>query len=102
MDYGFELDPGETIVRVVHRHIFDVIPTLALAALLAVVAAALAYIMGRYPQQAPFPPLVMAALIGTMLVLSAVIVLVGIHVYRGNILIFTNFHLVQVEQLALF
>src|SRR4051812_5168545 len=102
MDYGFELDPGETIIRVVRRHIFDLIPTLLLAGLLAAVAAFLAYILGAQPQSVPFPPLVMTALIATMLVIAAVIVLVGVHVYRANVLVFTNFHLVQVEQLALF
>lgn len=102
MDYGFELDPGESVVRVVHRHIFDLIPTLLLAGLLATVAAGLSYIMGRSPELAPFPPFVMSALIATMLIISVVMVLVGVHVYRNNFMVFTNIHLVQVEQLALF
>ena len=102
MDYGFELDPGESVVRVVHRHFMDLIPTLALAGLLALVAAALAYMLGYTPQTMPFPPILMTALIGVMLTISVVMVLVGVHVYRNNFLVFTNIHLVQVEQLALF
>jgi hypothetical protein len=102
MDYGFTLDPGETITKIIHRHIFDVLPTLLLAGLLAVVALAFAYIMGRSPQQVPFPPFVTLALIVAMLVLAVVIFLVGLYVYRRNVLIFTNVHVIQVEVLALF
>lgn len=102
MNYGFELDPGETITRVIHRHIFDVLPTLLIAGLLALVAAALGFILGRSPNATPFPPMLMAALIAVMLILAGVIFLVGLFVYNRNVLVFTNVHLVQVEQLALF
>ena len=102
MDYGFSLDPGETITRVVHRHILDVIPTLLLSLLLALGAAGLAYFMGRYQQSIPFPPLLTAALISIMLVISVIIFVVSLYVYRRNVLVFTNIHLIQVEQLALF
>lgn len=102
MDYGFRLDDGETIIKVVHRSIFDVLPTLLISVLLALVALALAYIMGRFPDTTPFPPLVMLALVASMTIIAVLIFLVAYFVYRRNVLIFTNFHIVQVEQLALF
>ncbi len=102
MDYGFKLDPGENIVRVVRRSIFDVLPTLLIAGLLAVVAAAFAYILGRFPAATPFPPGLMLLLILVMVLIAVIIFVVALFVYRHNLLIFTNIHIVQVEQLALF
>ncbi len=102
MDYGFQLDPGETITRVVHRHIFDLVPTLAVAAVLALAAGGLAYMTGRFPETVPFPPFLSMLLIVIMIGLAALIVIIGVYVYRRNVLVFTNIHYVQVEQLALF
>jgi len=102
MDYGFQLDPGETIIRVVHRHIFDLIPTIAVAAILALAAVGVAYITGRFSANIPLPPIVTLLIVVTMIGLSGIIVLVGVYVYRRNVLVFTNVHCVQVEQLALF
>lgn len=102
MQYGFKLDPGEVITRVIHRHILDVLPTLLLALLLALGSTVLAYIMGRYPESTPFPPVLMTALISIMFVIAMIIFIVAIYVYSRNVLVFTNIHLVQVEQLALF
>ncbi len=102
MDYGLHLDPGETITRVVRRHILDVVPTLLVSVVLAVAAVFLAYIMGRSPELAPFPPDLMAVLIATMTIIAAIIFVAAIFVYRGNVLIFTNTHLIQIERLAVF
>lgn len=102
MDYGFVLDPGETIERVVRRSIFDVLPMILLSLVLATSSAGLAFLLGRFPDSTPFPPWLTATLIITMLVIAAVIFLVSLYVYQHNLLIFTNTHLVMVEQLALF
>ena len=102
MDYGFQLDPGETIIRVVHRHIFDLVPTIAVVAVLTLAAGGLAYMTGRFPETVPFPPLLSMLLVVIMIGLAGLILLIGIYVYQRNVLVFTNVHYVQVEQLALF
>jgi len=102
MEYGFKLDPGETIQRVIHRSLFDLLPTIIVSAVLALAGGGLAYVAGRFPGTVPFPPIVTLALISLMIGLAALIFLVGWFVYQRNVLVFTNVHLVQVEQLALF
>lgn len=102
MDYGFRLDEGETINKIIRRHFMDVVPTLLISALLFLVSGALTYIWGRFPATIPFSPTLMAAIIAALLVIAALIVLVALYVYQRNVLIFTNVHLVHVEQLALF
>jgi len=102
MDYGFRLDPGETIQRVIHRSLFDLLPTIIITAILVLAGGGLAYVTGRFPQDLPFPPVITLALILLLFGLAGVIFLVGLFVYRRNVLVFTNVHLVQVEQLALF
>jgi len=100
--YGFDLDPGEQITRVIHRSILDFLPIAILAVILFLAALALTFIDARFPGSFPFPPLLTLALIAVMVVLSAIIFLVGFTVYRRNVLIFTNVHLVQVTQNSLF
>lgn len=101
-DYGLHLDPDEKIINTFHRSVFDVLPTLLLAVLLWLAAVGLAFLLGRFPDNTPFPPQLMVILIVTMMIIAAVIFLVALNVYRGNVLIFTNEHLFQVERLALF
>lgn len=102
MDYGFHLDPGETILRITRRHIFSMIPAVFSSLVLAAVAGLLAFISGLFPDKIPFPITIIMFMVVIMLAISAIIMLVGIFLYRRNVLIFTNVHLVQVEQLALF
>jgi uncharacterized membrane protein YdbT with pleckstrin-like domain len=102
MDYGFTPDAGEVIKKVIHRHIFDILPTFILAGALIFVAGGLAYIYGRYPTLTPFPPILIVPLIGILLIIAMVVLLVGYTVYTHNILVFTNVHLIQVEQIGLF
>jgi len=100
--YGFDLDPGEQITRVIHRHPLTLLPTLLTSALLIVVAIAFAFGEGRYPDTIPFPRLMVFALIVILLVLAAIIFLIGLFVYQRNVLIFTNVHLLVAEQYGLF
>jgi hypothetical protein len=102
MDYGFTLDPGESIIRIVHRSIFDLLPTLFLALILATVAGGLVYIQIKFPNSSPFPPALLAGIVAIMLLIAAIIVVVGLYVFERNVLIFTNTHLIIIEQLALF
>ncbi|HVQ43992.1 MAG TPA: PH domain-containing protein [Candidatus Saccharimonadia bacterium] len=102
MDYGFTLDAGEEVIRVIRRSIFDILPTILVSVVLALAAAALAYLLGRYPAATPFPPQLMLLLVLIMAIIAVIIFLIAVDVYRHNLLIFTNVHIVQVEQLALF
>jgi hypothetical protein len=102
MQYGFNPDPGETIQKIVHRHPFALFPTLAFTALLVATAAGLSYLVARFPDVTPFPPIVMMSLVFVLLAVAALIFLVGYFIFRNNILIFTNVHLVQVEMMTIF
>jgi uncharacterized membrane protein YdbT with pleckstrin-like domain len=102
MEYGFKLDPGETITKVVHRHFLAFVPTLALGLLLFLAATGMAYLEGRFPGVTPFPPIFMLTIIVVLYVMSASIIFVGWYVFRRNLLIFTNAHLVIIDQLSLF
>lgn len=102
MNYGFTLDSGEQITRIVRRHIFSLLPTLCTSFALAFIAAFFAYFGGRYPEAVPLPSVMLLAVAGIMATLAAIIFLVGFKVYRDNVLIFTNLHLIHSERLALF
>jgi hypothetical protein len=102
MDYGFKLDPGEKILRVIHRHIFDLLPSLVMALVLSMAAAGLAYIAARYPETVPFPAAATLLLVTLLTIIAGVILFVGVYMYLHNLLIFTNTHLVKVEQISLF
>ncbi|HEY2003998.1 MAG TPA: PH domain-containing protein [Candidatus Saccharimonadia bacterium] len=100
--YGFDLDPGEQITRIIHRHPLTLLPTLFTSVLLILVALAFAFGEGRYPDTIPFPRLMVFALVVILLVLAALIFLIGLFVYQRNVLIFTNVHLLVAEQYGLF
>lgn len=100
--YGFDLDPGEKITRIIHRHPLTLLPTVLTTLLLIIVAVAFAYAEGRFPASIPFPSLIVVALVAILLVLAAIIFLIGVFVYQRNLLIFTNVHLLVAEQYGLF
>jgi uncharacterized membrane protein YdbT with pleckstrin-like domain len=100
--YGFDLDPGETINRVIHRHPITLIPAVLSSVGLFLLSLLLIYGEARMPSVIPFPPLLAFALVGIILALSVIFLLVGIFVFRRNVLIFTNVHLVQANQFGLF
>jgi PH (Pleckstrin Homology) domain-containing protein len=102
MNYGFQLDPGENIIRVVHRSFIDLVAPVVMSLFLILVAIALAYLEGRNPATVPFPELLVLILVILMSIIGGLILLIGIYTYRRNVLIFTNFHLVEVEQPSLF
>lgn len=102
MDFGFALNSGETIVRTVHRSLASLLPTLALALVLTVAAAALAFGTARYPDHVPFPLFVSIALITVIAAIAMIVVYIGFFLYDTNVLVFTNQRLIEVEQLSLF
>src|ERR1700683_662107 len=102
MNYGFTLDPGERIIRVVHRSFIDLVAPVAMSFFLLIVALALAYLEGRNPAAIPFPSLLVLILVLLMAVIGGLILLIGLYTYRPNVLIFTNLHIVEVEQPTLF
>jgi membrane protein YdbS with pleckstrin-like domain len=100
--YGFDLDPGEEITRVIHRHPLTLVPTILGTLALVFVAGALSYAEGRYPNTIPFPPLMVTVLVLIILVIAGLVFLVGLIVFQRNVLIFTSVHLVMAEQHGLF
>src|SRR5579863_2505495 len=102
MNYGFQLDPGETILRVVHRSFIDLVGPIVMAFFLLLVGIGLAYLAGLHPNEMPFPPWLVLTLVTLVAVIGGMILLVGIYTYRRNVLIFTNIHIIEVEQPSLF
>jgi uncharacterized membrane protein YdbT with pleckstrin-like domain len=100
--YGFDLDPGEQVNRVIHRHPITLLPSLLGGAALIMLSLLTSYAEGHYAGQFPFPPTMLFALSGIFLVLAVIFVLVGIYVFRRNVLVFTNVHLVIGVQVGLF
>jgi membrane protein YdbS with pleckstrin-like domain len=100
--YGFDLDPGEEITRIIHRHVLTLFPAFLGIVGLVITAVLLAFAEGRFPDTIPFPRVMVFALIIIFLVLAALIFLISIFVYERNVLIFTNVHLIQAEQYGLF
>jgi uncharacterized membrane protein YdbT with pleckstrin-like domain len=99
--YGFDLDPGEEIQRVIHRHPFDLIPTIAVSGILFIFGVALVFAEGRFPEGIPFPMLMVFVIVLLAVGLAALIFWVGYFAFRRNVLVFTNIHLVEVEQFGL-
>jgi membrane protein YdbS with pleckstrin-like domain len=100
--YGFDLDPGEKITRVIHRSIFDFLPSLLISIVIFLAALALVYAEARFTGTFPFPPVLVFALVLLLLALAAAFFYIGFYIYRRNVLIFTTAHLVQVEVNSLF
>ncbi len=102
MNYGFTLNPGETITRVIHRDFISLLPSTGFALLLAVVALGFAYDYNRHPYDLTFSSGIVITIIILCLFLSVVVFFIGVFVFSHNVLIFTNEHLIQVEQNGLF
>jgi hypothetical protein len=102
MNYGFQLDPGERILRVVHRSFIDLLGPLAMSLFLILAAVGLAYLAGRAPASIPFPPLLVLALVILMALIGGLMLLIGIYTFERNVLIFSNLHIILVEQPTLF
>ncbi|MDF2461093.1 MAG: hypothetical protein K0S68_496 [Candidatus Saccharibacteria bacterium] len=100
--YGFDLDEGEEITRIIKRHPMTLLPSWLTAATLTSAAALLTYVSGRYPDVFPIPGTMVLALAFLMVMLAVIFIWVGLVNYRGNVLIFTNIHLVMAEQHGLF
>jgi uncharacterized membrane protein YdbT with pleckstrin-like domain len=100
--YGFDLDPGEEISRIIHRSIFDFLPTLIFASITLIVGIALIYLAARFAGTFAFPRGLVLVLGALLVALGVIIFLVGYIVFRRNVMIFTTAHLVEVEQNSLF
>jgi uncharacterized membrane protein YdbT with pleckstrin-like domain len=100
--YGFDLDEGEQINRTIHRHPITLLPAILGSAGMFLLSLVLIFAEGRLPDTFPFPPLLVFAMAGVILVLAVIFLLVGLFVFRRNVLIFTNEHLIQTEQYGLF
>lgn len=98
----FELDPDERIIRIVHRHWIDLVPSLAVSTVLFALVLFASYEYGLHSADLPIPSGLVFLLLGLILGLAVLFLFVGIFVFRRNILILTNLHLAQVEQIGLF
>lgn len=101
---GFSLNPGETVVRIVHRHIINLVPVIAAAVI--VLAALAAASVGVAANTAAVAKVVNPSAVQSgILVLTALIVLIVIVaylIYRQNRIILTSQNLCQITQYGLF
>ncbi|HEY1645475.1 MAG TPA: PH domain-containing protein [Candidatus Saccharimonadales bacterium] len=102
MNYGFTLQPGETISKVIHRSLISLLPYAFIAALLTVVGFGLSYSYNINPGRISLGRGAVIIISITLFVLGTLILLGGIYIYSHNVLIFTNLHLVEVEQNGIF
>jgi hypothetical protein len=102
MNYGVILQPGEKITKVIHRSLISLLPTTGLAIFLAIVGIGFAYFELIDPASIPFGPRTIFSLISVLLGLAVIIFPIGLFSYEHNVLIFTNLHLIEVEQTGLF
>lgn len=98
----FELDPNERIIRIVHRHWIDLVPTIAVSSALIFLVVIFAYLYGRYAVDVPLPGVLVWTILTLISLMAVLFFIVGVFVFRRNILILTNIHLAQVEQIGLF
>lgn len=99
---GVSLDAGETVRRLVYQHPFALLPAIFGAIGLEMFSLLIGYAMGNFPETIPFPPNVLLSLMLITSLLAVTILLVSYYVYRHNVLIFTNVHLIYVHQVGLF
>jgi Bacterial PH domain len=102
MNYGVMLQPGEAITKVIHRSLISLVPTTFTGILLIVISVGFAYFDNINPRRIALErdEVVMISLI--LLGIALIIVLAGIYIYTYNVLIFTNLHLIEVEQNGIF
>ena len=100
---GYNLDPGEEIVKRINRHWIDQASISLAAGIMIFAALAISYGFGRYRDQ--FPAFitggVVAVIIGALLVTAVLILVIGVWVFRRNYVLITSHHLIQVEQQGL-
>jgi hypothetical protein len=102
MNYGFTLQPGETITKVFHRSLISLFPYAFIAAALTVVGTGLAYFNNTNPNQISLGKPTVILIAGVLYLIALAIIFAGLYVYSYNVLIFTNLHLIEVEQNGLF
>ncbi len=104
MPAGFKLDSGEHITRRINPHWIEIASLTLMAGVMFFIAIVLSYGFGRYRHLVPafVTETMMALLIIIFLCLGALILIIGLWVYRRNYLLITNKHLIQVEQRGLF
>jgi hypothetical protein len=102
VNYGFTLQPGETVTKIIHRSLISLFPTTFIALLLTAIAAGLAYFDNTTPSHIAWGRDKVIVAIIILIILAMIILLGGIYVYSRNVLVFTNLHLIEVEQNGIF
>lgn len=98
MKYGVILQPGESIQKVIRRSLVSLLPTIVASLILILAALVLNFYVHGNPNQQTTITVLALTLVG----LALVIFLAGVYVFSDNVLIFTNLHLIEVEQNGLF
>ncbi|HSX48435.1 MAG TPA: PH domain-containing protein [Candidatus Nanoarchaeia archaeon] len=99
-----QLEPGENVVTIVHRHIINYLPILiATVVVLALLSFAFGWVLANAGEVSKFFPVsVITMLIFVAAVIAILIALTGLVVFRRNILILTDLHIFCVLQAGLF
>jgi hypothetical protein len=99
---NIRLDSDEHVLRIIRQTPLSFVPVLIVAGILESIALGLGYLTGEMPWLLPLPSDMLVGLIAILSLLAGLILLVGLFIYRRNILVFTNRHLIIREQLSLF
>ena len=104
MDLGFTLDANEKIIRRVNRHWIALAPSVLSSGGLLLVVVTLAYLLSRYGYKLPHAVTSAQSfgVLGGLTALAVMMFTIGIWIYRRNIMILTNQHLILIEQRGLF
>lgn len=102
MTYGVPLQPGETIIKVFHRSYISLFPYALVSAILTFVGAELSNMITTNSTELSLGRPAVVTIVFFLFVISLIVLFAGIYVYNHNVLIFTNEHLIEVEQNGLF
>jgi hypothetical protein len=104
MPPGYKLDPGEVIVRRIHRSVFYLVPVLVSSALIALAGIGLIYAYTKFGSLSlvPIPAVVINSLAAILVGIAGLMLLSALYVFNRNYLVITNMHLIKMEQNGLF
>ena len=101
---SFNLNPGETIIRIVRRHPINVFPVLAATALVLIGLMVASFNIGLNADAVAkfISPALATSIILILAALMTLVAVIAYVIYRQNRIILTNQNLCQIEQFGLF
>jgi hypothetical protein len=104
MPPGYNLDPGEIVVRRVNRSVFYLVPVIFASALIALAGVGLMYAYYNFGTLSivPIPAVLINTLAAVLVGIAGLMLISALYVFNRNYLVITNMHLIKMEQNGLF